>query len=197
MDHKSQDSHLCGTAVVQFDGTLLVLDFRAELVPSKVEGTIAEVSWEFSSSGNVLHDEKLQPANEGKDLEGTGNWNTNRRGPTVTKIRELGSGVIDVTWEVDTGLVGQVTNDGKHGDTSVLEFDVSETIETFLVGLREESKWVPVSEWLLDTDLVLEGLDGSAGGSLLGRGEGGSSGDKGGGDDGLHGVQRKISTSLL
>merc|ERR1719203_1230014 len=47
--HKRKDSHLCGTALVQLNGTLLQLGLLIEGIPSEVEGVIAEVTDELSS----------------------------------------------------------------------------------------------------------------------------------------------------
>ena len=57
VDHKSKDSHLCGTAVVELDGTLGKLGLLIKVIPSKVNVSVTEVTNEFvSSSRNVSHD---------------------------------------------------------------------------------------------------------------------------------------------
>lgn len=48
MDHDAKDSHLCGTSIIQFDGSLTALPFVGLVVPSKIDETIAEVSHKFS-----------------------------------------------------------------------------------------------------------------------------------------------------
>ena len=53
VNHKSEDTHLGGTAVVELDGTLLELGFIIKRVPAKVEVSVSEVTREFSS-GDVL-----------------------------------------------------------------------------------------------------------------------------------------------
>merc|ERR1711966_133267 len=73
VDHKSQKTHLGGTAVVQFNGTLGKLGLLIKSVPSEVKGSVTEVTDELvSGSLNVLHDGKLQEANEGNNLEKSG-----------------------------------------------------------------------------------------------------------------------------
>ena len=64
MHHKSEDSQLGGTSVVQLNSTLLELGLLVEGVPAEVNVVITEVSDEFSS-GDVLHDSKLKESNEG------------------------------------------------------------------------------------------------------------------------------------
>jgi hypothetical protein len=90
VNHKGQHTHLGGTALVQFDGTLLKLGLLIERVPSQVEGIITEVTNEFSSS-DVLHHGKLKETNEGKNLKGAGNRDSERSIPSVSKITELGA----------------------------------------------------------------------------------------------------------
>ena len=71
MNHKSEDSHLGGTALVELDGTLVGLGLFIEGVPSEVDGLVTEVTREFSS-GDVLHDTKLEESDESNKLGNTG-----------------------------------------------------------------------------------------------------------------------------
>jgi hypothetical protein len=48
-----------------------------------------------------------------------------------------GSGAVDVSRETDTGLSNELSNNGKHGNTSVLDLDVSETVELLLVTIGD------------------------------------------------------------
>ena len=70
MNHKSEDSHLGGTALVELDGTLLQLLLIVEGVPSEVNVVVTEVTDEVSS-GDVLHNSKLKDSNEENDLSNT------------------------------------------------------------------------------------------------------------------------------
>jgi hypothetical protein len=72
------------------------------------------------------------------------------------------------------------------GDTSMLDLYVTKTVETFLVSIVEESKWIEKSKWGLYSNLRLECVECGGGLCYLGRSEGGSRGGKGGGDDKLH-----------
>jgi hypothetical protein len=74
----------------------------------------------------------------------------------------------------------------KLADTAVLELDVTETLETLLVGVGEETEGVEESKRGLDTELVLEGRESGGGGTLLSGSEGGSAGDKAGEESELH-----------
>ena len=51
--HEAKDAHLCGTAIVQLNGSLLPLGGIVKFVPAKVKGAIAEVTWEFSFAGEI------------------------------------------------------------------------------------------------------------------------------------------------
>ena len=74
----------------------------------------------------------------------------------------------------------------KLADTAVLELDVTEALETLLVGVGEEAEGVEEAERGLDTELVLEGRESGGGGTLLSGGEGGGAGDKAGEESELH-----------
>jgi hypothetical protein len=71
-------------------------------------------------------------------------------------------------------------------DTSVLQLNVTETVESLLVGTIKESKGIEESKRRLGTELVLEGSEGGGGLAGLGRGESGGAGDEGGNDGRLH-----------
>ena len=115
--------------------------------------------------------------------------------------------VVDVTWQTDSVLLDEVSEDGKHGDTSVLKLDVTKTVELGLVNIGDQTKRVVETERGLGTELVLEGtgrllgddllgallgdrlLGGTKGGSLggsLGWSESSSGGEEGGDNDVLH-----------
>ena len=74
----------------------------------------------------------------------------------------------------------------KLADTAVLELDVTEALETLLVGVGEEAERIEETKRGLDTELVLEGRESGGGGTLLSGGEGGGAGDKAGEESELH-----------
>ena len=85
------------------------------------------------------------------------------------------------------GTGDDVPKEGKHGDAAVLDLNVTEALETLLVGIGEEAEGVEESKRGLDAELVLEGAEGGGGGlGDLGGREGGGGGGEGGGDDKLH-----------
>ncbi len=186
VDHEGQDSHHGGTSVVELDGSLLQLGVLIEGVPSVVKGSVAEVTREFGFSGNILHDGKLQKTDQGNNLANTGSSNVVEGGESVADTTEGKSLVVDISRETDPGFSDKVSEDGKHGDTSVLKFDVSKTGELFFVTIGNKSKRIEESKRRLGTELRLESLEGGGGSLLLGRGKGGSRGDKGGKNSGLH-----------
>jgi len=53
VNHKPKDAHLCSTAVVDLDGSLLLLGGLVKLVPAKVEGAIAEITGELGRASEV------------------------------------------------------------------------------------------------------------------------------------------------
>jgi hypothetical protein len=161
------------------------IKYTYERVPSEVNEVVAEVTNELSS-GDVLHDGKLQETNEGKNLEGTGNRNGGGSLPAGRNVGEFGSGVVNVSRKADSGGGDQVSDNTQHADAAVLDLDVSEAVELLLVTIGNKAKGIEETKRSLGTEFVFESLQGSAGGSLLGRGESGGRGDEGGKDGGLH-----------
>ena len=186
MNHKGKDSHLSGTSVVKLNSTLGGLGLLVEGVPSEVKCTVTEVTREFSLTSDILHYSKLQESNEQKDLQKTSRRNLGKSGDTGGDGVEAGSRVVNVSRKTDTSGGDDVSKYGKHGNTSVLELDVTKTVETLLIGILEHAKRIVESKRSLGTNLRLEGLDGGLGVGNLGRGKGSGRGDKGGGDGGLH-----------
>jgi hypothetical protein len=184
--HKSKNSHHGGTSVVELDSTLGKLGLLVELVPSEVDVSVTEVSGELRLSGYVLHYCGLKESDESYKLENSGTWDGVNGGPSVWDGGEGVSGVVDVTWKVDSVTGGDLSEECKLGDTSVLELYVTKTVETILVGIIKKSKRIEKSKWWLGSELRLESLEGGGGLGNLGRSEGGGRGGEGGGDDELH-----------
>ena len=82
-------------------------------------------------------------------------------------------------------VVDDGSNNGSHGNTSVLALDGTTTLEGLRLSL-EPSERIVDSEGLGDTELELADSKSGLGGGLGSRGEGGGRGDKGGGDSKLH-----------
>merc|ERR1719223_179766 len=192
VDHKSKDSEHGSTAVVQFDGALLKLGFFIKVFPSVVEVSVAEVTWELGAcSWNLAHDGALKNTDQGNELHNSGGGDvvlsddgSNSVGERVEGI----SGVVDVSWKVDSGTSGDLTEEGQHTDASVLQLDVTKTFQSLLGGITgEHTERIVESKWWLHTKLFLEGTQGGGLGGLLGRCERTGSGDKGCKDGGLHG----------
>jgi hypothetical protein len=194
VNHKAEDAQLCGTAVVELDGTLGKLGLGIKGVPSEVEGSVTEVTDEFiSGSFDVLHDGKLEEANEGKHLEGSGSGDgirAEKGGDTVGVGRECVSGHVNVSRKVDSVTGDNLSEEGKLTDTSVLDLDVTETVELLLVTVGNQTEGIEESKGSLGTELAIESHVGGDRGSdgTLGRGEGSGGGDDGGDDDRLHDV---------
>merc|ERR1719251_790941 len=182
MNHKSKDSHHGGTSVVELNSTLGELGLLIEGVPSEVKRSVTEVTGELSLSGNILHDEELEGSDEGNDLEKSGLGDGVDGGPSVGDGVEGGSSGVDVTRKVDSSTGDDVSEEGKLGNTSVLDLDVTEAVEALLVGIIKESEGIEESKRRLDSELRLEGVEGGGGLGNLGGSEGGGRGGKSGED---------------
>jgi hypothetical protein len=192
MDHKSEDSHLGSTSVIEFDGTLGELLLFVEGVPSEVDVSVAEITNEFvSCSWNILHEGALKDSDESNHLDkssGRDGVRAEKGGNTIRVGVEGVTSIVNVSWKVDSGTGDDLSEESKLADTAVLDLDVTKAVKSFLVLTGELSERIEESERSLGTELVLEGHRDSGGlGGLLGRGEGGSRGDEGGDDNRLHG----------
>ena len=186
MNHKSKNSHHGGTAVVELDSTLGKLGLLIKVLPSEIKGSVTEVTWEFRFSGNILHDEKLKSSDEGNNLEKSSLGDGINSGPSVGDGAEGGSRLVNVSWKSDSVTGNNLSKEGKLGNTSVLDLNVTETVESLLVGIVKKSKRIEESKRRLNSKLSLEGIEGSGGLGNLGGSKGGGRGGKSGGDDKLH-----------
>mmetsp|Transcript_23153 Transcript_23153/g.53162 ORF Transcript_23153/g.53162 Transcript_23153/m.53162 type:complete len:285 (+) Transcript_23153:90-944(+) len=191
VDHKSKDTEHGGTAVVELDGTLLELGLLVKLIPAEVDVAVAEVSDELvSGSRNITHEAALEEANKGDDLNeasGRDGVRADEGGDTVGERVEGVSGVVDVSAKVESATGGDLSKEGKHSDTSVLDLDVTEAVESLLGAVAvQHTKRIVESKRRLGTELILEGVELSGGLAGLGRGEGGGRADEGEGGNSLH-----------
>ena len=85
------------------------------------------------------------------------------------------SRVVDVAREVDTGMGENVAQEGKLGDASVLYLDVTEAVESLLVGVIEQAEGIEEAKRGLGSKLGLEGVEGRG---SLGHGSGGERGGR-------------------
>jgi len=100
VDHKSEDTHHSGTAVVELDGTLLELGLLVKAIPAEVDVAVTEVTNELvAGTWDGLHERALEDANERNDLHNTGSGDVVRAedgGDTVGVGVEAVSSVVDV-----------------------------------------------------------------------------------------------------
>ena len=127
VDHKSEDTHHGGAAVVQLDGTLGELGLLIKVIPAEVDVAVTEVSDELvSGSRNITHEAALKEADEGDDLDKSGGGDgvgADEGGDTVGERVEGVSRVVDVSAEVDSATGDDLSKEGKLRDTSVLDLD--------------------------------------------------------------------------
>jgi len=206
MDHKSEDAHHGGTAVVELNGTLLKLGLLIERVPAEVNVSVTEVSnMLVASSRNITHEGTLKNTNEGNDLDKSSSGDGVRAeesGNTVGEGVEGVTSVVDRSGEVDSGTGHNLPKEGELGDTAVLDLNVTETVEALLGAVsRKHTEGIKEPERGLGTKLILECTEGGGGLAGLGGGEGGSAGDEGGNDGRLHfvdfSIKKNCELSLL
>ena len=191
VDHKSEDTEHGGTAVVELDGTLLKLGLLIKVIPSEVNVSVTEVTDVLvSSSGNITHEGALKDSNEGNDLNKSGSGDgvgPEESGNTVGEGVEGVSGVVDGSGKVDSGTGHNLSKEGKLSNTSVLDLNVTETVEALLGAVSgEHAEGIEESKRRLGSKFVLEGIEGGGGLGYLGWGKGGGAGDEGGNDGRLH-----------
>ena len=187
VDHKTEDTHHGGTALVEFNGTLLQLGFFVKGVPSKVNGAVTEVPDEFGFARHVTHDGGFQDTNKEKELDKATGGDFLKGGEPVGDGGKGLAGKVNGSRKTDAGFLDEVSDNGKHGDTSVLQFNFTKTVELGLVSVGDKTKRIVESKRRLSTKGILEGgVEARGGSSLLGRSKGGGSGNKGGENNRLH-----------
>ena len=114
MDHQTKDTHLGGTAIVQFDGTLLHLPVIRLFGPAKVKGAVTEVTLEIGTAGAVSG----TPGSDGLVLVGSLHHRPggdhlcpDHTGDSIQGGKATGD--VFGTGETDTCVCDEVTNDGK------------------------------------------------------------------------------------
>jgi len=188
VNHQCKDSHLGGTALVQFDGTLLKLGLFIKAIPAEVNVSISQISGEFiSSSRDITHDTEFKSTDEDDNLKKSSNWEVGKSIETTGDVSEFGSIISDVSWKSDTSLSEEVSNNGKHTNTSMLDLNISETVELGLITILDQTQRIEESQRLLGAKSILEGhAEGRAGACLLSRGKSSGGCDEGCEDSGLH-----------
>lgn len=167
---KLEDGEHGKTSVLKLSG--LTLD----------EDVIGEVEL---SSGGAVEAVVLNASNKSDDLDPSEEGDSVDGGDTVGDI--VGAEAIrgEVVSE-SVSLGGDVSEDGKHANTAVLELSKTVLVELLLADTVREAGRVPESGRGEGSDLVLERLDRGGGASDLGRGEGRSRASEGSEDGNLH-----------
>jgi len=165
VDHKSQNSHLSSTALVQFNSTLPHLLVITVLVPSEVNESITEVTLELSGrlSKSILVG---SPRSSVLVLVGSlhhgpcGDHLSPNHTGEVVKSSEARGDVLS-TGETNSGVGNEVSNNSKHGNTAVLEFHPAKTVEVVLVSIGNQSQGIEEAEGGLGTEFLGEiGVEG-------------------------------------
>jgi hypothetical protein len=98
---------------------------------------------------------------------------------------------------VNSSTGDDVSKESKLGDTSVLELNVTKTIEALLISVVKKAKRIEESKRRLSSKLGLESLESSRGLRNLGGSKSGSRGDKGGKESELHFLVLSRMDSIL
>jgi len=201
VNHASKDTKHSSTSVLDLDVEgavtfLRVFDLGLERVSSRdgVGGSVV-TSWKILWSSGVFtgrHGNTLGKSSEKKDLAKSEGRDGSKSRESHTVVHDGGernsSLKIKGSRECDSKFLDQHTDEGNHGDTSVLDFDGTTAGEGF--GILGKSKRIPkVKRTRVDSKTVRGAfikVDGSGNTRLLGRGKGGGGGGKGGKDDKLH-----------
>mmetsp|Transcript_1746 Transcript_1746/g.2816 ORF Transcript_1746/g.2816 Transcript_1746/m.2816 type:complete len:204 (-) Transcript_1746:27-638(-) len=179
VDHKSQNTHLCGTSIVQLPCPQIDHILLISCIWSKSNGKAGGT--EISGEGSLL----LLPGNF---KESGGEENRDQElGSTEDSL--VSSNLILTSREASARPGSSISPGSKHSNTSMLQFHTTKTVETALVTIGHETEGIPASEFgRCSSDFAVEGgVEGGRCLAGLGRGKGGGAGDEGGEDSGLHG----------
>ena len=108
----------------------------------------AEFFFFFSTriTRTVLHNEELEETDKANDLDKAerGNGIGPKDSGAAIGIRiETVPVEVNVTIEVDASAGDDLTKEGKLADATVLELDVTEALETFLIDVVKHAKRIP------------------------------------------------------
>ena len=98
VNHECEDSHLCGTSVVELNSALLQFCLFIKGIPSEINEVVTEVTWEFTSN-IVSHDGNLKDTNEERNLGKSKRWHLLQGSKSSRNIREFGSIIRDESWK--------------------------------------------------------------------------------------------------
>ena len=145
MVDQTGNSHHSGTSVVELDRSLLDLGGIIEFVPSEVKGSVTVVTDVFGFN--------IEPVGIAVDDGGDGHEGEHLQqnvlsvlgGQQVVEGLKSGRNITG-SRETDSGGGGQVSDNSKHGNTSVGEFVLAEKVELFLVAIGAKSKRIEESK---------------------------------------------------
>ena len=122
LDHGAENSQHGSTSLVQFK-VELGLEFFSFQSLSQVAGSVV------SRVVRGVPDASLHESNGQKDLEQSSSRDGEDSGETIRDVGELDAeGRGEVSRELDSGVVDKHTNDGNHGNTSVLALNGTTTL---------------------------------------------------------------------
>jgi hypothetical protein len=200
--HASEHTKHGGSSVLDLDveGTvtgLRVFNLGGERVSSGdgSGGSVVTTRKVLGSSGVFTgrHGNNIGKSSENKDLDKSEGRDGGKSRESHTVVHDRGernfSLEVKGSREGDSEFLDQHTDEGNHGDTSVLDFDGTTTGEG--VGVLSKSKRVKEVQRTRVNSKTVGGsgitVDGGGSTGLLGRGKGGGRGGKGGDDEELHG----------
>mmetsp|Transcript_14173 Transcript_14173/g.21376 ORF Transcript_14173/g.21376 Transcript_14173/m.21376 type:complete len:212 (-) Transcript_14173:43-678(-) len=193
VNHKPKNTHLCRTSVIKLNRPLLQLGRIIKLVPSKVKLSITEITDELrlviQPIGIAIHD--LRHGKESHHLRQNG-LAIIARSKSLPRS-ESSRNIRGKVGETVSTRGGEVSHDGEHGNASMLQFDETKAIESFLVGIIEHSEWIEESEGGLSSEFGVEcSGEGSVGLGDGGWGECGGGAGEGGEEGELHHDVRSV-----
>ena len=197
--HAAGDTKHGGTSVLDLniEGTvtgLRVFDLARVSSGDGSGGSVVTSRKVLGSSGvfGSRHGDKLSKSSEKGDLDKSEGRDGGKGRDSHTVVHDGGernfSLKVKGSREGNSEFLDQHTDEGNHGDTSVLDFDGTTTGEG--VGVLHESKGIEEVEGSgVDSEAIGGAgitVDGGGDASSLGRREGDGGGGEGGGDDKLH-----------
>ena len=163
VDHKTKDAHHGCPSVVQLNAALAGLRRVRETVPRGDSEPVSEVTWELRLPStvplDVVHDAELKEEDEGNNLREAilrDRIGPEERGEADRVRREGVAGVVDVPAQEVAASGCNLPEEGKHGNSAVLDFDISQAVKPFLIGLVEHTKRIEESERGLGSDFRLD-----------------------------------------
>ena len=152
VDDKTPDTHHGSSSIIEFDVTLLQFSSGIKVVPSKVKSSVTEITGKLG--GFLVQPVSITVDNLGNGEEGEHLKKHVLSIPGIHECLPRCQTIGDVfgTREADSSGGCQVSDDGQHGYSSMLDLTFTKKVESLYVPIRDKLQWIKDTQLSFDND---------------------------------------------